>query len=85
MVDYFTDRFCMENERSHFDVPQHAKNIFSKYSWPGNVAELEGKIKQALLQNDEDWITDPTLPKNRDPKPRHLSDFREYIHSLAGL
>ena len=85
LVDYFTDRFCMENERSHFDVPQHAKNIFVKYSWPGNVAELEDKIKQALLHNDENWMTDPALPKNRDPKLWYLADFREYIDSLAGL
>ncbi len=85
LVEYFTDQFCMENERSHFDVPQHAKDIFVKYSWPGNVAELEGKLTQALLQNDLNWITDPILPKNRDSKLRHLSDFRAYIHSLAGL
>ncbi len=85
LVDYFTDRFCMENERSHFDDPQHAKNIFIKYSWPGNVAELEDNIKQALLQNDENWMTDPVLPTYRSHQVRNLSDFREYIDLLVGL
>ena len=85
LVEYFTDRFCMENERSHFDVPQHAKNIFVKYSWPGNVAELEDKIKQALFKNDVNWMTDPTLSKKRNSKLTNLIDFREYIDSLVGL
>jgi len=85
LVEYFTDRFCMESGRCHFDVPQDAKNIFVKYSWPGNVAELESKIKQVLLHNDENWMIDPTLLINRDSKLMNLSDFREYIDSLAGL
>ena len=85
LVDYFTNRFCMENERSHFNFSPHAQNIFANYSWPGNVAELEDKINRALLENDENWMIDPILPKNRKSKLINLADCGDYIDSLAEL
>lgn len=83
LVDYLTDRFCMDNGRSHFDIPQHVKNVFTNYSWPGNVGEMEDTIKQVMQGNDESWMSDPALLQDRDSSLKHQVDVNAYIDSLV--
>lgn len=54
---YLVQRFC---ERYNLDVKAlspEAVEAVQRYSWPGNIRELENRISQALILSNEDQIT----------------------------
>ena len=54
LADFFTDRFCLQLGKSHYELSAKTKTIFSSYFWPGNVRELENLVKDIVAQGDED-------------------------------
>jgi DNA-binding NtrC family response regulator len=82
LTDFFTDKFCIETGRSHFQLSEKMKSLFAFYHWPGNIQELEDLIKRIVV----DGAGDTVAKKLRvHKKYRGITDSYEDIGTLAGL
>jgi two-component system response regulator AtoC len=82
LTDFFTDKFCIETGRSHFQLSEKMKSLFACYHWPGNIQELEDLIKRIVV----DGAGDSVAKKLRiHKKYRAITDSYKDIGTLAGL
>jgi two-component system NtrC family response regulator len=57
----FLRRFCAEQGRSKRGFADDALAAIRAYAWPGNIRELESRVKTAVLVADESLITEADL------------------------
>jgi two-component system response regulator AtoC len=82
LADFFTDKFCIETGRSHFELSGKIKSLLAGYHWPGNVQELEELLKRIVMDGAEDIMA----KKLRVHKKYHaITDSCKDITTLAGL
>ncbi len=82
LTDIFTDKFCIETGRSHFQLSDKMKSLFAFYHWPGNIQELEDLIKRIVV----DGAGDTVAKKLRvHKKYRAITDSYQDISTLVGL
>ena len=82
LTDFFTDKFCIDSGRSHFQLSDQMKDLFASYHWPGNVQELEDIIKRIVMDSAEDRVAKKFRVHN---KYRTFTDSYKDINTLAGL
>ena len=82
LTDFFTDKYCIESGKSHFQLSDKIKNLFACYHWPGNVRELEDLIRLIVLNGAEDRVARKLRVHK---KYRGITDYYKDINSLAGL
>jgi DNA-binding NtrC family response regulator len=80
LTDFFTDRFCIEFNKSHFELYPRTKDVLCNYTWPGNVGELEDTIRKVVLFNQEKVISARLASKNRNRiVVREFDDISELV------
>jgi len=82
----FLRRFCELNNKKIKCFSKEAAKAIETYSWPGNIRELENKIKRAVIMTNDINITfdDLELEKNIDVSmPFNLKEVREAAETLA--
>ena len=82
----FLRRFCEMHNKKLKSFSKDAAKAIETYSWPGNIRELENKIKRAVIMTDDANITfdDLELEKNVDvAMPFNLKEVREAAETLA--
>ena len=82
----FLRRFCELHNKKIKTFSKEAAEAIESYSWPGNIRELENKIKRAVIMTDDSNITfdDLELEKNLDiAMPFNLKEVREAAETLA--
>ena len=82
----FLKRFCELHNKKIKSFSKEAAEAIETYSWPGNIRELENKIKRAVIMTDETSISfdDLELEKNLDTvMPFNLKEVREASETLA--
>ena len=79
LVSYFVQKYSQKNNRPIERVSEEAMQIFRRYSWPGNVREIENIIERAvvLAKNAEIQITDLPSPLLSSSSPRPSSIRRD--------
>ncbi|MFT5993580.1 MAG: transcriptional regulator with PAS, ATPase and Fis domain, partial [Bradymonadia bacterium] len=92
IAQYLLERFVKE-----FDIPKKtfsrdAQIAMRKFSWPGNIRQLENHIKKALILSDRNAIRseDLDLDESGDPLFKPLSEARDewqrgYIRHVLAL
>jgi len=50
-------RYCKEHSTKEKRFSPEAALAIENYSWPGNIRELENKLKRAVILSDTYWIT----------------------------
>jgi len=79
-------RYCELNNKKIKGFSKAAAKAIESYSWPGNIRELENKIKRAVIMADENNITfdDLELDQSNDVAiPLNLREVRESSETLA--
>jgi two-component system, NtrC family, response regulator len=82
----FLRRFCELNNKKIKSFSKEAAKAIETYSWPGNIRELENKIKRAVIMTDDTNITfdDLELEENINiSMPFNLKEVREAAETLA--
>ena len=82
----FLRRYCELHNKKLKSFSKDAAKAIETYSWPGNIRELENKIKRAVIMTDDVNITfdDLELEKNVDAAmPFNLKEVREAAETLA--
>ena len=82
LTDFFTDKFCIESGRSHFELSDELKSLFACYYWPGNIQELEDLVKRIVADGGEDRVA---RKLRTHKKYRGITNYYKDINSLAGL
>ena len=52
LLDYFLQRYALKYKRNGVRVEKAVVNKLKKYSWPGNIRELQHAVERALILND---------------------------------
>jgi len=63
---YFLERFSTMYGKTIRGISRRAQAILARYSWPGNIRELENVLGHACLMTETDFIDIPDLPALRD-------------------
>lgn len=96
LVRHFVRRFAKELNKMVSDVSGEAMEVLHRYSWPGNIRELQSVIKQALLQMRGSILLPEDLPvavlvpaavsaANSTPRPGEILPHASLVDShVAG-
>ena len=82
----FLKRYCLLHNKKIKNFSSEASAAIEAYSWPGNIRELENKIKRAVILSDDINITynDLELEKNTDTAMHvNLKEVRESAEIIA--
>ncbi len=63
LTEHFVNKFCKQTGRN-ISISQKAMEMLEKYTWHGNVRELEHTIERAVALEREDEIQPERLPDN---------------------
>jgi two-component system nitrogen regulation response regulator GlnG len=63
LVQHFLRRFSRELGKQIREITPEALELLRRYSWPGNIRELQGVLKQALLQATGTVLVPAFLPE----------------------
>jgi two-component system nitrogen regulation response regulator GlnG len=64
LVQHFLRRFSRELGREIVDITPDALELLRRYPWPGNIRELQGVLKQAILQGTGTILISAFLPES---------------------
>ncbi|MGZ8189643.1 MAG: PEP-CTERM-box response regulator transcription factor [Methylococcaceae bacterium] len=79
-------RFCELHNKKIKGFSPEAASAIESYPWPGNIRELENKIKRAVIMTDQSNITFEDLQLERNNHislPFNLKEVRETAETLA--
>jgi two-component system NtrC family response regulator len=82
----FLERFNQEHKGSIRGFDKDAVLAIEAYDWPGNVREMESRIKRAVIMADTNQITLEDLelePASEEPMPFNLKQVREEAERKA--
>jgi two-component system nitrogen regulation response regulator GlnG len=63
LLDHFLKRFNMQLGKSITGISPEALLLMENYSWPGNIRELQGAVRRAMLMSTGPTIVPELLPK----------------------
>lgn len=69
LANYFLTRYTKKNKKNIKGFHPETLNIFMRYSWPGNIRELENTIERAVILCLGEVITPKELPAHFLPEP----------------
>jgi transcriptional regulator with GAF, ATPase, and Fis domain len=72
LAQHFLIKYCQEMAKNPKRISPAVMEMFLRYSWPGNIRELENIIERAVIMSDEEEI----LPRHF---PFPLQDSQEGI------
>ena len=80
-------RYCRENNLKEKRFSREASFAMERYTWPGNIREMENKLKRAVILSESNWITpaDLQLDNQQEPTalPLNLKAVREEAETAA--
>ncbi|MDP2644557.1 MAG: sigma 54-interacting transcriptional regulator [Desulfobacterales bacterium] len=85
LIDYFSDKFCLELGRGFFGAADSTKRKFLNHRWPGNVLELEDLVKRVIVLGNEEVLDRKIDSGNQAARTAAISPFSTDIHKLANL
>ncbi len=79
LAEYFLERFTKEMNYTIDGFTEEAADALRKYSWPGNIRELENTVERAVLITRDNQITAADLPDSiiKQTEDTDLQVFRE--------
>ena len=81
LADFFLKKYCSKYNKPGLRINQQAQDKLNKYSWPGNIRELQHTIEKAVILSEgnvlkpEDFFVLPLLSAKQNKMDLTLSDM----------
>ncbi|HEY4492766.1 MAG TPA: sigma-54 dependent transcriptional regulator, partial [Acidobacteriota bacterium] len=62
LVSHFVSMYAKQMDKSMIDVDPEVTEILMRYSWPGNIRELQNVLKRAIAMTSHHLLTITDLP-----------------------
>jgi DNA-binding NtrC family response regulator len=62
LAEFFLTRHAYDAKRPHVTLSPDAMEVLSRYSWPGNIRELDNVLARAVILSPHDEIGPDQLP-----------------------
>ena len=82
LVEHFLKKGRQELAVGRKSITEETMEILQRYSWPGNIRELENVVKSLMITNVSEVITKDALPHNL-LREAPLPGFEETLEELA--
>ena len=69
LAEHFLQMYSTQNNRKIFGISDKAIQYLERYSWPGNIRELEKIIERAALLSKSKFLTPEDLPDSIKKEP----------------
>ena len=73
LADFFLKRYGTKNRRGVITLAPEALQAFRRYSWPGNIRELENVIERGVIVCQGNILTREDLPAALQPQRQWLA------------
>jgi hypothetical protein len=87
-IEHFVEKFARRQGKSIAEIPDEVMETLKRYSWPGNIRELQNVIERAVIMTTGSVLTlqaTTHLTRNEEPAPiRTLADA-ERAHITSTL
>ena len=74
LVRHFMQIYADRYHRDSFNIPESVLQSMSRYSWPGNIRELQHAIERAVIMEDLDCLL-PSAPAQEQTPFSALEDY----------
>jgi formate hydrogenlyase transcriptional activator len=86
LVTHFVRQFCERVSKHILKASLDAINALMRYSWPGNIRELENYIERAVIITKGAMLEIPALPTHQRPRREPITlQEAERDHILKAL
>jgi len=89
LAEHFLGIYCAQHNRRKSGISKASLEYLERYSWPGNIRELENVIERAVLLGKSEYIEPEDLPEHlittgpsRQPERRDSLSLKD---ALSGL
>lgn len=82
LIDYFSEKFCVENNVPQKTFSKEAKNLLLTFRWPGNIRELKNVVERLIITNDKKEIEYDDIEL---PGSKHLREFTDLFNKNMTL
>lgn len=62
LAKHFLKLYCLQHNKQRLGITDEALEAMERYSWPGNIRELENVMERAVLLSKGKYITPDDLP-----------------------
>lgn len=62
LATHFMDKFATKNNRTILGITPGCMNMLLRYSWPGNIRELENAIERGVILMRSDYLDEASMP-----------------------
>jgi len=62
LTEHFLRQYCRQHQKNKTGISQEALSLLERYSWPGNIRELENTMERAVLLSKSTQIQPEDLP-----------------------
>ena len=78
LCQHFFKKFKAQYNSEMEKVPESLLESFMRYSWPGNIRELENMVRRLVVLKDEKYVLkDLSLPAESQPQPEVVVNLAE--------
>ncbi len=85
LAQIFLQRFATENGKTNLTFQPEALRALTRHTWPGNIRELENRVKRAVIMADNKRITSADLELTQEgggDRPTTLKEAREAVERV---
>ena len=76
LVDHFLNKHTVKLSRQRPTVDKNVDSAFNRYSWPGNIRELENVIERALVLDKDGVLGLDDLPERLRTREHRVANLR---------
>jgi len=82
LASHFLNKFNLEHERKIKGFSREATKLIQDYSWPGNIRELENKVKRAVIMTKNAVIIPEDFNLKFEESPQEKMNLRKAVEEF---